>query len=104
MRARAEMESASTPRQSLRAAGMKLPEGLSACGVVGVTRAYQLGLARFVHAVDRKDVLGEIDAHVQNSLGLPLASELMRFATPSWHSLPVAASRLARDGEVSSIR
>jgi hypothetical protein len=36
-----------------------------------------------VHTVDRKHVLGEIDADVDNGHGLPLQSELMRFATPS---------------------
>lgn len=34
---------------------------------------------------------------------LPLPDELMRFATPSWHSLPFAALRLVRDGEVPFI-
>jgi len=42
MGARADMESASARRQSLRAAG-KLPEGLSASGAVGVTRGAMVG-------------------------------------------------------------
>jgi hypothetical protein len=57
---------------------------------------------RLVHC---EDVLGEIDADVDNSHGLPLPSELMRVRT--FHrgtSLPVAAPRLVRDGEVPFIR
>ncbi len=37
------MESASARRQSFEAAGMMLPEGLSACGAVGVTRGAMVG-------------------------------------------------------------
>lgn len=56
--------------------------------------------------MDGKDVLGEIDANGDNSHGLPLSSELMRFRTSHrGTSLPVAATpRLARDGEVPFIR
>jgi hypothetical protein len=36
--------------------------------------------------------------------GASLPDELMRFATPSWHSLPTTATRSVRDGEVPSIR
>ena len=62
-------------------------------------------LARLVHAVDREDVLGEIDANVQNGDGIPLPSELMRVRTSLRVTvLSFAASRLARDGEVSTIR
>ena len=43
MRARADMESASALRQSFRAAGVKLPEELSASGAVGVTRGAMVG-------------------------------------------------------------
>jgi hypothetical protein len=43
--------------------------------------------------VHGKHVLGEIDADEDNGHGLPLWNELMRFATPSWHSLPFAALR-----------
>ena len=43
MSARADMESASALRQSLRAAGVRLPEGLSASGAVGVTRGAMVG-------------------------------------------------------------
>ena len=57
-----------------------------------------------VDAVDCEDVLGEIDTNEDNGHGLPLSDELMRFATPSWHSLPFAATRLVRDGEVPFIR
>jgi hypothetical protein len=35
-------------------------------------RAHQCGLARCTHPVDCKDVLGEIDADVDNGHGLPL--------------------------------
>jgi len=31
-------------------------------------------------------------------------NELMKFATPSWHSVLTAATRSVRDGEVPSIR
>jgi hypothetical protein len=66
---------------------------------------HQRGLAVLVYSVDCKDVLGEIDADVDNGHGLPLPSELMRFASPSWHSLPYSASlRAPRDGEVPFIR
>ena len=41
--ARADMESASALRQSFEAAGVKLPEGLSASGAVGVTRGAMMG-------------------------------------------------------------
>src|SRR5450631_3257030 len=68
-------------------------------------RAYQHRLAVLVDSVERKNVLGEIDSHEQNSHGLPLPSELMRLRTSHrGTSLPLAASRLARDGEVPSIR
>jgi hypothetical protein len=57
-----------------------------------------------IDSVDRKNVLGEINSNEQNSHGLPLPSELMRLRTSHrGTSLPVAAQRLARDGEVPSI-
>jgi hypothetical protein len=63
------------------------------------------GLAVLVYTVNRKCILGEIDADVENSHGLPVPSGLMRFATPSWHSLPYAAlGRTLRGGEVPFIR
>jgi len=40
---RADMESASPQRQSLRAAGMQLPEELSASNGVGVSRCAMMG-------------------------------------------------------------
>ena len=43
VRARADMESASARRQSIQAAGVKLPEGLSASCAVGVTRGAMVG-------------------------------------------------------------
>jgi hypothetical protein len=43
LRARADMESASARRQSLRTAGVELPEGLSASCAVGVTRGAMVG-------------------------------------------------------------
>jgi hypothetical protein len=68
-------------------------------------RPHQRGLACFIHPVDRKHVLGEIDADVDNGHGLPLPSELMRLRTSHrGTTLPVAASRLVRDGEVPFIR
>jgi hypothetical protein len=59
--------------------------------------------------VKRQNVFGEIDADAQNGQGLPLLSELMRFATPSWHFNAVChnasgTSRRALDGEVAFIR
>jgi len=68
-------------------------------------RPYQHRLAVLVDSMDRENVLGEIDAYEQNSHGLPLPSELMRVRTSHRGTpLPVAAMRLARDGEVPSIR
>ena len=66
--------------------------------------AHQRGLAALIDAVDGENVLGEIDADEDNGHGLPLSDELMRFATPSWHSLPFAAMRPVRGGEVPFIR
>jgi len=56
------------------------------------------------HDLHREHFLGEIDSNEDNGHGLPLPNELMRSATPSWHSLPLAATRLVRDGEVPFIR
>ena len=51
------------------------------------------------------DVLGEIDADVQNGHELPVPSELMRVRTSQCGtSMPVAAMRLASDREVPFIR
>ena len=36
-------------------------------------RTYELGLAGFIDSVNGKDGLGQIDANVQNSHGLPLS-------------------------------
>jgi len=72
--------------------------------------ARDLGLAQLhracgVHPVQCKDALGEIDTDVDNGHGLPLPSELMRVRTSHrGTSLPVAAPRLERDGEVPFIR
>ena len=73
--------------------------------------ASDLGLAQDdgasgVDTVQGKDVLGEIDSGVQNGHGLPLPNGLMMrdLHFPSWHSLPVSASRRAREGEVPFIR
>ena len=53
----------------------------------------------------RKHVLGEIDADEYDSHGLPLPNELMRARTSHRGTLlPVAATRLSRDGEVPFIR
>jgi hypothetical protein len=52
-----------------------------------------------------KHVLGEIDTQSDNGHGLPLSNELMRFRTSNrGTSLPLAAMRLVRDGEVPFIR
>ena len=60
---------------------------------------------RLVHSAHREDVLGEIDANVQNAHGLPLPNELMRLRTAHRSTqLPFSARRLVRDGEVPSIR
>ena len=68
-------------------------------------RPHQRRLAVLVDSVDRENVLGEIDPDVQNGHGLPLPSELMRLRhSHRGTQLPVAATRLARDGEVPSIR
>ena len=69
-------------------------EAISSCSLArGNARAHQLGLARLIHAVHGEDVLGEIDANVQNGHGLPLPSELMRVRTSHrGTSLPVAAT------------
>lgn len=67
--------------------------------------ANQLSLASLVYAMDRKNVLGEVDTNGQNRHGLPLPKELMRYRTSHrGTSLPVAAMRLVRDGEVPFIR
>jgi hypothetical protein len=50
--ARADTESASARRQSLRAAGVKLPEGLSASCAVGVTRGAMVGDQSLRNAVE----------------------------------------------------
>lgn len=69
------------------------------------TWLHQLGLAGQVDAVEREDDLGQIDAGEYDRPGLPLPNELMRVRTShrgaQW---PVAASRLARDGEVPFVR
>ena len=68
-------------------------------------RADQFGLASRVNPVHRKHVLGEIDADEYDSHGLPLPNELMRARTSHRGTLlPVAATRLSRDGEVPFIR
>lgn len=65
-------------------------------------RTQQFGAALLVASMDGKHVLGEIDADGQNGHGLPLPKELMRFATPSWHSSSsrCGAAGLGREGEV----
>jgi len=61
-------------------------------------------LAGRIHAMQGKYVLGEIDPQSDNGHGLPLSNELMRFRTSHrGTSLPVAAMRLVRDGEVPFI-
>jgi hypothetical protein len=62
--------------------------------------------ARIIHAMHGKNVLGEIDSQSDNSHGLPLSNELMRYRTSHrGTSLPFAAiARLVRDGEVPFIR
>ena len=68
-------------------------------------RPHHLGFAGRVHPVDGKHVLGEIDADEYDSHGLPLPNELMRVRTSHRGTLlPVAATRLSRDGEVPFIR
>ena len=66
--------------------------------------AKQDRLARGIHAMHRKDVIGEIDFDLHDAQGPPLPSELMRFATPSWHSLQVAATRRTLDWKVLFVR
>ncbi len=62
-------------------------------------------LAVLIYPMNCEHVLGEIDADVDNGHALPLPSELMRLRTSHrGTSLPVAALRLARDGEVPFIR
>ena len=64
-----------------------------------------LRCAVLIDAMHGEHILGEIDAKGQNSHGTPLPSELMReLHFPWWHSLPVCAKRMARDGEVPFIR
>ncbi len=64
-----------------------------------------LGFAGRVHPVNGKHVLGEIDADEYHSHGLPLPTELMRVRTSHRGiSMPAAAIRLVRDGEVPFIR
>jgi hypothetical protein len=68
-------------------------------------RANQHCLAVRIDPMNGEHRLGKIDTDVENSHGLPLPSELMRFATPSWHFAAVRRNaRLARDGEVPFIR
>ena len=68
-------------------------------------RANQHRLAVRVDSMDSENVLGEIDPNEQNSHGLPLPSEWMRVRTSHRGTqMPIAAPRLARDGEVPSIR
>jgi hypothetical protein len=62
-------------------------------------------LAGLIHAMHRKNVLGEVNTSGQNRHGLPLPNELMRVRNShrgTW--MPFAASRLVRDGEVPFIR
>lgn len=68
-------------------------------------RPHQFGLAGLVDAVDRENVLGEVNADGQNRHGLPLPNAWMRDRTSlrgTW--LPLAATRLVRDGQVPFIR
>jgi len=61
----------------------------------------QLGLASFIDTMTRKSVLGEVNTNGQNRYGRPLPNELMGDRTShrgTW--LPIAATRLIRDGEV----
>jgi hypothetical protein len=96
MRARARLHANGARRQ--RGYQLMQPGTLHA-------RAHQHRLAVLVDSVDRKNVLGEIDPDEQNSHGLPLPSELMRLRTSHRGTLlPVSALRIARDGEVPSIR
>jgi hypothetical protein len=67
--------------------------------------AHQRRLAMLVDAVHGEYVLGEIDANVENAHGLPLSDQLMRLRTSHrGTTLPVAALRTVRDGEVPFIR
>ena len=68
-------------------------------------RAHQLGFASLVEAMHRENILGKINTSGQNRHGLPLPDELMRnSASHRGTQLLVAATRLARDGEVPFIR
>lgn len=77
-------------------------EQLGAC----YAGAHQCGLAAFIHPMQGEHGLGEIDADIDNSHGLPLPDELMKSSHfPSWHSVAVSRKqRLVRDGEVPFIR
>jgi len=67
-------------------------------------RAHRFGLVNLVHPVRGGNTLGGIDVYVQNSDGLPLSSEWMRVRTVHrGTSMPVAAVRPARGGEVPAI-
>jgi hypothetical protein len=68
-------------------------------------RTHQLGSTGIIHAVHRENILGEVNTYGQNRHGLPLPSELMRKrASHRGTELPIAATRLVRDGEVPFIR
>lgn len=68
-------------------------------------RAHQRTLAVFVHTVDCEDVLGQIDADVDNGHGLRLPSELMRVHTfPSWHFVAGPRNLADTSGRGSPIR
>ncbi len=94
------------PRASLHAdgAGWQRRDHLAQPGTRGLGLE-QLGHAGLVDAVNCEYALGQIDTNVQNPPGLPLSNESMRVGTSHRGTqLPVAATRLVRDGGVPCIR
>jgi len=74
------MESASAPHQSLRAAGLKPPEGLSASGAEGVTRGAMVGDQSLSKAV-RGVVVDQVSALYSSSCSQRLGVQALdRFA------------------------
>lgn len=74
-------------------------------GWVRNARPHQGGLACGVYAMQREDVLCQIDSCSDNSYGFFFVSELMKSSRSPWSHVVAARrnARLARDGDVPSI-
>jgi hypothetical protein len=67
-------------------------------------RPHELGAARFVHPVDRKDVLGEINADEYDGHGLPLPQVVDESSNfPSWHRVADTRNTAGTSGRGSPL-